>query len=118
MCEQIIMEFSQLFELHFKIKKNVWINPISAGVSDQRLVPGWESLGSRSYFQLIWTPFWTCGTIIEQLIVKGIHQWSCREKKIEGTLKIDRVIAIFVGEKNFSIFFRNSKFELKMAKAQ
>ena len=34
---------------------------------------GW-SLGPRSHFQLIWTTFWTRGTIIELLIVKGVHQ--------------------------------------------
>ena len=48
-------------------------NPISAGVSVQRLVPGGGSLGPRSYFRLIWTSFWTCGTIFEQFIVKGFH---------------------------------------------
>ena len=52
-----------------------FLNRITPGVSDQRLLPGGGgSLGPRSYFQLIWTPFWTCGTIIEQLIVKGVHQ--------------------------------------------
>ena len=32
------------------------------------------SLGPRSYFQLILTSFWTHGTIIDQFIVKGVHQ--------------------------------------------
>ena len=70
-----------------------YINPISHGVFDQRLVTGGGSLGPRCYFQLILTSFWTHGTINDQFIV------------FEGTLKIDRVIAIFVGEKNFSFFF-------------
>ena len=42
-------------------------------------LPG-GSFGPRSYFQQIWTIFWTRGTIFEQLIVKGVHQWSCRKK--------------------------------------
>ena len=29
---------------------------------------------------LIWTTFWTRGTIFELLIVKGVHQWSYRKK--------------------------------------
>merc|ERR1712082_314555 len=48
---------------------------------------------------------------------KGVHQCSCR-KKFEGTLKIARVIAIFLSEKNSSNFFRKTKFKLKMAIAQ
>ena len=36
--------------------------------------PRGGSLGPRSYFQLIWTSFWTHGTIIDQFIVKGGHQ--------------------------------------------
>ena len=57
------------------IKDNIKdkINPITPGVSDQRLLPG-GVFRTRSYFQLIWTPFWTRGTIFEQLIVKGVHQ--------------------------------------------
>ena len=35
---------------------------------------GGGSLGPRSYFQLILTSFWTHGTIIDQFIVKGVHQ--------------------------------------------
>ena len=52
-------------------------NPISDGVSDQRLLPG-GSLGPRSFFRLNLTSFWTCGTIVDQYFVKGVHQWSCR----------------------------------------
>ena len=52
----------------------LFFNPISQGVFDQRLVTGggW-SLGPRSYFQLMWTSFWTHGTIIDQFVVKGVH---------------------------------------------
>ena len=50
------------------------VNPITHGVSDQRLLTGEWSLGPRSYFQLILTSFWTHGTIIDQFIVKGVHQ--------------------------------------------
>ena len=39
---------------------------------------------------------------------------SCREKKIEGTLKFGRVIAIFLSEKNF-LKFGTKIFELKKA---
>ena len=48
------------------------INPISDGVSDQRLLPG-GSLGPRSLFRLILTSFWTCGTIDDQYLVKGVQ---------------------------------------------
>ena len=52
-----------------------FINPITPGVSDQRLLPGGGgSLGPRSYSQLILTPFWTRRTILDQSIVKGAHQ--------------------------------------------
>ena len=76
---------------------------------------------TRSYFQLIWTTFWTRGTILEQLIVKGVHQWSCRGKKFEGTLKFARVIAIFLSNKisqNLEQNFEAKIFELKMAITQ
>ena len=36
-------------------------------------------LAARSCLQLILTPFWTCGTLVEQFIVKGVHQWSCKK---------------------------------------
>ena len=32
------------------------------------------SLGPLSYFQLIWTSFWTHGTIVDQFLVKRVHQ--------------------------------------------
>ena len=73
-----------------------------------------NDLGPRSYFQLILTSFWTHGTIIDQFIVKGTHQWSCKIKFFEGTLKIAQVIAILLREKmsqnleeKFRIFFSN-----------
>ena len=50
------------------------LNPITYGVSDLRLLTGGGPLGPRSYFQLIWTSFWTHGTIIDQFLVKGVHQ--------------------------------------------
>ena len=37
------------------------------------------SLGPQSYFQLILSSFWTHGTIIDQFIVKGVHQWLCKK---------------------------------------
>ena len=71
---QCFISVSPMFHLYFTCVLPVF-NPISAGVSDQRLVPGgWGSLGPRSYFRLIWTSFWTCGTIVEQFIVKGVRQ--------------------------------------------
>ena len=48
------------------------LNSITHGVSDQQLLTG--SLGPRIYFQLIWTSFGTHETIIDQFIVKGVHQ--------------------------------------------
>ena len=62
----------------------MFINPITHGISDQRLLMGGGSLGPRSYFQLILTFFWTHGTIIDQFIVKGVHQRSCKKKKNSG----------------------------------
>ena len=56
-----------------KVSKVKDFNPITAGVSDQRLLPG-GSLGPRSFFWLIWTSFWTFGTIVDQYLVKGVHQ--------------------------------------------
>ena len=50
------------------------LNPITQGFSDQRLLPGGGSLGPQSYIQLILASFWTHGTIIDQFIVKGVHQ--------------------------------------------
>ena len=50
---------------------------------------------TQSYFQLIWTPFWTRGTIFEHLIVKVVHQWSCRRRKIAITQANLRVPSIF-----------------------
>ena len=32
------------------------------------------SLGPRSFFRLILTSFWTCGTVVDQYLVKGGHQ--------------------------------------------
>ena len=53
----------------------MFFNPISDGVSDQRLLPGGlGSLGPRSVFRQILTSFWTCGTIVDQYLVKGVHQ--------------------------------------------
>ena len=46
------------------------------------------SLGPQSYFQLIWTPIGTCGTIIEQLIVRGVHQWSFKKKFLRVPKKL------------------------------
>ena len=73
---------------------------------------GGGSLGPRSYFWLVWTTFCTRETIFEQLIVKGVHHWSCRRKIFEGTLNFVQVIAVFLSNKNFS------NLELKMAIAQ
>ena len=92
-------------------------NSITHGVSDQRLLTG----GPRSYFQLIWTSFWTHENIIDQFILKGVNQWSCRRKKIGGILKIGQVIAIFLREKIFSKFlkkFQKIFFKLYMTIAQ
>ena len=52
----------------------MFFNPISEGVSDQQLLLGGGSLGPRSFFRLILTSFWTCGTIVDQYLVKGIPQ--------------------------------------------
>ena len=61
-------------------KMNIlFINSISDGVSGQRLLPG-GYLGPRSFFWLILTSFGTSGTIVDQYLVKGVHQWSCRKK--------------------------------------
>ena len=49
---------------------------------------GGGSLGPRSYFQLIWTSFWTHGTNIDQLIVKGVNQWSCKKNFLRVPLKL------------------------------
>ena len=59
--------------LYQLIMITLYLNPITPGVSDQRLLPG-GVFRTRSYFQLIWTSFWTHGTIIDQFIVKGVHQ--------------------------------------------
>ena len=42
--------------------------------TDPEIGGGGGSLGPQSYFQLILTSFWTHGTIIDQFIVKGVHQ--------------------------------------------
>ena len=68
------------------------------------LLPGFLTNDySPKLFSALGTFSWTCGSIINCFIVKGVHQWSYR-KKLEGTQKIARVIAIFLSEKNFSKF--------------
>ena len=71
------------------------------------------SLGPRSFFWLILTSFWTCGTIVDQYLVKGVHQWSCRKKNLRVSYdwpsynnfpQQENFLKIF--EKNSKIFFQ------------
>ena len=50
------------------------INPISDEFLTNNYCQGGESLGPRSFFRLILTSFWTCGTVVDQYLVKGGHQ--------------------------------------------
>ena len=45
-------------------------------INDYSQVRGF--LMTPKLFSAIFTFIWTCGTIIDQFIVKGVHPWSCR----------------------------------------
>ena len=83
--------------------------------------PGGGPLGPRSYFQQIWTSFWTHGTIFDQFIVKGVHQWSCRKKILRVPWNLPELSQFSSARKisqNLDEKFKTKICELKMAIAQ
>ena len=66
------------------------LNPITPGVSDQRLLQGGGGpLGPQSYFQLIWPLFWTRGTIIAE------ENWTL---VLAHNVIINSILQLFTGK--------------------